>query len=452
MQFHEDPRVIAWWQARLGGLLRWSTPVRRRAILAAGAIWVCIDNGTDSIELADLRTSTGVMAAGLIVLALLAISWLLYRVAVSFSSLPLLVRKHPQITLHAIFWAFLVVVWTTLPAAGIWRMVLIGVAALFPFMVWRFGYLLMSAQHGRMKGTRFSDHFLTFWPLYGGTPTPYGKGWGYLSRCEAKNEEELARSHLAGLKLLVLAGMWYVCRITMEGVLYGSGNALTRKLGGHTLGIPTVSDLIDKDVANTKLWASWASIYCELIYQVFLRAVRGHVIIAILRLFGFNVFRNTYKPLLSESVVEFWNRYYYYFKEVMANFFFLPTFTQFGSKLRKWPNLRLFVAVMAAAFIGNTYYHLIDLEQFMVQGRVFDGLYALRSRTFYCLLLAIGIYISMRREQSRLGRSPASGTMRRILRIAGVWTFFSLIYIWNIRSEASFTDRVNFFLSLFGIG
>jgi len=25
------------------------------------------------------------------------------------------------------------------------------------------------------------------------------------------------------------------------------------------------------------------------------------------------MFRNTYKPLLAESIVEFWNRYYYYF-------------------------------------------------------------------------------------------------------------------------------------------
>jgi hypothetical protein len=42
----------------------------------------------------------------------------------------------------------------------------------------------------------------------------------------------------------------------------------------------------------------------------------GHMIIGTLRLFGFNVFRNTYKPLLSESILEFWNRYYYYFKEL----------------------------------------------------------------------------------------------------------------------------------------
>ncbi|MEF8725082.1 hypothetical protein [Candidatus Accumulibacter phosphatis] len=40
------------------------------------------------------------------------------------------------------------------------------------------------------------------------------------------------------------------------------------------------------------------------------------MIIGTLRLFGFNVFRNTYKPLPPESILEFWNRYYYYLKEL----------------------------------------------------------------------------------------------------------------------------------------
>ena len=45
------------------------------------------------------------------------------------------------------------------------------------------------------------------------------------------------------------------------------------------------------------------------------------MIVGYLRLCGFNVFRNTYKPLLAETMVEFWNRYYYYFKELLVNFF-----------------------------------------------------------------------------------------------------------------------------------
>ena len=365
--------------------------------------------------------------------------------------MPQFVRKHPQLSLHSVYWAFLVVLWTSTPDSGLWRQVLFGVAAMFPFLLWRFGYLLLSGQHGRMSGTRFSDHFLTIWPIYGGSNAPYGKGFGYLSRFEAKNEEELARSQLAGIKLFILSNLLLVAMKVLEGVFYGPGNALTKMLGGYTLGIPRLSYLIALEGKNTAIWISWISIYCELVYQVLRHAVRGHMIIAILRLFGFNVFRNTYKPLLAESIVEFWNRYYYYFKEIMSNFFFLPTFTQLGKKLRNWPTLRLFAAVFAAAFIGNTYYHLIKFSDVMVQGQVFEGLYALRSRIFYCFLLALGIFVSMLREQRRGGRPPAPGQARRLLRIAGVWTFFGLIYIWNVGVGAPFATRLSFFFSLFGI-
>lgn len=450
-QFHENPAIIAWWCSRLGRVLRHFTPFRRRAILAAGALLICINGALRTGQSADPGAPDGILAGLLVALALVAIAWLIYRAAAGFSSLPLWVRKHPQLTLHSLYWGFLVVLWNTAPGSGQWRQVLFGVALVFPLLVWRFAYVLLSGQHGRMAGTRFSDHFLTLWPLYGGSNTPYGNGFGYLSRSEAKTEEELARSQLAGIKLLLLCGVWRIVNEIMEGVLYGPGNELTQILGGYTLAVPKLKRMVAGEGANPALWISWLSIYCELIHQVLRHAIHGHAIIAVLRLFGFNVFRNTYKPLLAESIIEFWNRYYYYFKEILANFFFLPTFTRLGKKLCNWPTLRLFAAVFASAFVGNTYYHLINLEMVMVQGQVLEALYLQRPRIFYCFLLALGIFVSMLRQQRRGGRAPASGQVRRILRIAGVWTFFSLIFIWNVRSSGSFMARVNFFFGLFGL-
>jgi D-alanyl-lipoteichoic acid acyltransferase DltB (MBOAT superfamily) len=196
---------------------------------------------------------------------------------------------------------------------------------------------------------------------------------------------------------------------------------------------------------------AWASLYCELVRHVLRLASSGHRVIGILRLFGFNVFRNTYKPLLAESILEFWNRYYYYFKELLVAFFFIPTFTRLGGKLRRWPQLRLFAAVFAAAFIGNMYYHLLNLESLLVTGRVLDAIYGLRSRFFYCLLLAIGLYVSMARQQQRGGAAQSSNPAARFRRIFGVWTFFGLIYIWNVKCSAPFLTRVEFFLGLFGV-
>lgn len=450
-QFHEDAAVIAWWQSRAGGALSWFTPFRRRAILAASAVWIGIKEPLNSLaKVDDLPVPSDGFGKALVILALFGILWLCYRAAVRFSSLPGVVRRHPLLTLHLLYWGFLALLWFVMPPTGPWRMVMNGVAIVLPYLIWRCSYMLLAGQHGRMAGTRFHDHLLYLWPAYGGSNTPYGKGLIYLSRCEAKTEEELARSQLAGIKLLILSGLWGITLNIMEGVLYGPGNALTGTLGGYTVGIPELSQLTSGSV-QAPLWASWTSVYCELVWQVLHHAIRGHQIIAILRLFGFNVFRNTYKPLLAESVVEFWNRYYYYFKELLANFFFLPTFAQLGKRLRSWPQLRLFLAVFAAAFIGNMYYHLIQHDEALALGNVYDRLYALRSRMFYCLLLAIGIYLSMVREQRRGGKPPAAGAARRVLRIFGVWTFFGLIFIWNVKGGGPFFARVDFFLGLFGL-
>lgn len=452
-QFHENPAVIAWWCRAGGRVLAWLTPpARRRALLAAAALLVgSITVWTTLTRNKYLATGFEVPAVVLVVLAQFAWLWLVYRAARSFPSLPAPVRRHPQLALHGTYWLLLLVVWFTAPATGLWRAMLLGLAILFPMLLWRMAYMVLSGQHGRMASTGFRDHLFYLWPAYGGSDTPYGKGLAYLSQHEAKTTEELARSQLAGIKLLLLAVVWRLVLTAYEGVFYGGGNWLTAALGGHTVGTPEMKTLLALG-AQAPWLASWASVYGELFADVLRLAVKGHLIVGFLRLYGFNVFRNTYKPLLAESIVEFWNRYFYYFKELLATFFFMPTFTGgIGKRLRQWPNARLLAAVLAAAFFGNVYYHVIKESVAMAQGQLLQVLAAHSSRMFYCLLLATGIFVSMLREQKRRGAAPVAGGLRRVLRIFGVWTFFGLITIWNSEGGAPFASRIDFFLGLWGL-
>ena len=54
------------------------------------------------------------------------------------------------------------------------------------------------------------------------------------------------------------------------------------------------------------------------------------------------------------------------------------------------------------------------------------------SRLVYCALLATGIWLSMLRRQSRSPSTNARGQLVRLRKIAGVWTFFGLINIFNL--------------------
>lgn len=451
LTFHEDPAVIAWWHARLGRSLNWLTVSRRRLILSVTAVLAGIGEPLYIVSKnSELPLPRDATSAVMVVLALFGLLYLVYRAAVRFRELPLLVRRHPQLTLHGVLWCILAVLWNTTPAAGAWRAVLLGVAYIFPVLIWRCGYLLLAGQHGRMPGTRFSDHLITLWPPYGGTPTPYGKGWVFLSQSEAKTVDELARSQLAGLKLLLLAALWGGAMFLLEGVLYGDGNGLTRILGLQVIPVPGLGDIIKQGAQAPHLLA-WVSVYLEFVKQVLRHAASGHIIIGVLRLFGFNIFRNTYKPLLAESVVEFWNRYYYYFKELLATFFFLPVFAGLGKRLKHWPKLRLFAAVFAAAFVGNVYYHFIDHQKTLATGEILGELSSSPYRLFYCLLLASGIFISMLRQQAQQGQARSTAPVARFLRRFGVWTFFALIFIWDVRSRTKLPVRTDFFLGLFGL-
>ena len=120
--------------------------------------------------------------------------------------------------------------------------------------------------------------------------------------------------------------------------------------------------------------------------------------------------------------------------------------------MRPW--LRTFLAIFAAAFVGNIYYHLIQQVDLLAIGDFADLWRVLHARIFYCFLLATGICISMLREQRRRGRSANDRTRvtRRIVRIAGVWTFYSVIHIWGVAGgTATFGQRIHFFLSLLAL-
>lgn len=451
-QFHENAAAIDWWRRHLCRLLLWLTPpARRRALLAIAALWVGIDATLALLAKHKALPIPGdSLGAGLVVIAQFALLWVVYRAAANFSSLPAAMRRHPVLALHSSYWALLAVLWLTPPSAGLWRSVLFALAILYPLLLWRCSYMLLAGQYGRMAGTGFADHLFYLWPAYGGAHTPYGKGFAYLSQREAKTTEELARAQLAGIKLLILALVWCLVLSVYNGIFYGPGNELTQVVGGYTLGVPKMASMLELG-GKAPVGLAWASIYGELFERVLKLAIKGHIIVGVLRLCGFNVFRNTYKPLLAESIVEFWNRYYYYFKELLANFFFLPTFAGLGKALRKWPNLRLFASVFAAAFVGNLYYHVIQDSASLAEGLVYRSLSGHKSHAFYCLLLSTGIFVSMLREKNRRGVSPDSRRAPRLVRIVSVWTFFGLIFIWNAGGDATFLTRVYFFLGLFGL-
>lgn len=475
-QFHENPRLISFASSPAGSVIVWLLatlllwpsglshfipfilllvqirPQRAELILCLGSAWVLYDMLISHGAWGPVTIITG----ALIILSLL---YLIFMAARSYQGLPGPVHQHPLIILHLIILTGL----TLLPVfhnalstfhPGLSR-VITAIVLMSPFFAWRVGYLLLSARKRQNKLGNFMDHLYYFLPIFGGTNVPYGKGRDYLLAKRAHGPEQFAKSQLAGLKLLVLAWLWLGVMEAMDIGVYGEKGRLTSFALSdfHPAIFHLRTMMLGEAPQHIPIYMAWEGVFLDLIYATLDLAIFGHFIIGCLRLFGFNVFRNTYKPLLAQSLVDFWNRYYYYFKELLVDFFFYPTFlTYFKSR----PKIRIFAAIMMAAFLGNTYYHLLE---WLAWGQVSflsgKGLWTqLVPYLFYTFLLGLGVFVSMLREQKRRGKPQQPSTypwLHSIRRIAGVWIFFGLIRIWDVGPLATFGERMVFFSSLFGM-
>ena len=451
-QFHENRQLIAWLSTQ--SWVIWLTPQRRKSLLfygalVAGAVGVFSRNA----KWRDYRALGPWLEHGLAFLFLLGLLYALYLAAVNFKHLPAIVRGRPQICFHLLFWLLLVVLWCYPMPDGFGLAVLSAIAVSFPYLVWRSGYMLLSGQRGKAVNSRFRDHLFYIWPIWDGTNTPPGKGHDYLSRTEAQTPENYAQTILGGCKLLFLVALWKLVLDLIGALIYGDPkSSFSGLFRGYTLGISRLKQIVGERMV-LPLAQVWFSLYFELIWETLSMASKGHVWVGVIRLFGFNIFRNTYKPLLAQTIVEFWNRYYYYFKELMMECFFLPTYARY---FRGSPRLRIIAAVFTAAFVGNMYYHLLQHKDPLILGewRKLWGL--LGARLIYCGLLAGGIMISMLRQQRQRSRlqvvpSAASQRWRRLRSIAGVWTFFAIINFWNVISNIGIAERARLFFSLFGL-
>jgi D-alanyl-lipoteichoic acid acyltransferase DltB (MBOAT superfamily) len=113
---------------------------------------------------------------------------------------------------------------------------------------------------------------------------------------------------------------------------------------------------------------------------------------------GFNAVRNTRRPLTSRTIAEFYNRVYYYFKELLVTFFFYPTYFRY---FKNRPKLRVFAATLAAAGFGNALFHFLRNIEFIMQKGLWHALVDFQVYAIYTLILGVAIAFSQLRSLER---------------------------------------------------
>ncbi len=279
--------------------------------------------------------------------------------------------------------------------------------------------------------------YLPFWTL---TAVPFPKGYSYLSKVEVKDANELAVVQIKAVKLLLWSTiLWGLYNLLLH-YGYGPGEYrilhLNEALAQHRSGV-------DHPVSTV-----WLCVSGHYLIKILDLCVFGHRTIAICRMAGFNALRNTYKPFLSQSIAEFWNRLYYYFKELLVEMFFYPTFLRW---FKGRPKIRLFFATFMAACVGNIIFHLVAELRVIVMIGWWEALKSFHVYVIYSFILGVGIALSQLRKR------PAKPRFSLLAALA-VTAFFGVISVLDVADSTMDVDRTltirdyaSFMLCLAGI-
>ncbi|MFT5770280.1 MAG: hypothetical protein ACI9H8_002266 [Lysobacterales bacterium] len=273
-------------------------------------------------------------------------------------------------------------------------------------------------------------HYHPFWMGSTPTPVPFPKGAAYLRKIEAKDSSELAVTQLKAIKLLYWAMLLVIVQAVCVGLIYTG----TIRIWDWSFAMPYFMDALrfnealSSSVAGSPAawYLNWLALAARFTMDLLNMAIWGHVMIAVCRMAGFRALRNTYKPLRSATIAEFWNRYYYYFKELLVEFFFYPTFMRY---FKRMPRFRLVFATMAAAGFGNVLYHFLRDSSYIARLGLWEALLSFKVYLLYGALLGLAIGISQLRNRNR--RTDRDSLRTRTLAPLSVLTFYCVLSIFD---------------------
>ncbi|MEM7303105.1 MAG: hypothetical protein AAF468_18650 [Pseudomonadota bacterium] len=342
--------------------------------------------------------------------------------------------KRPVLTLMLGWFALFAVAVTqaqgTIAHAALWSFLGVSISGL-----WFLAYAAIDNKSKDPTPRAYRAGFLR--PFWGGSAIPFGKSFGYLNKFAAKSDEDLAVTRLKALKLAIWALLLTALWKGLEWALYGQ------------LGIDPLQSAILAHAGGeaAPVLGNWASVFSNYFLDLVIIAVWGHFIVATIRMAGWRIPRNTVNPLAARSIAEFWNRYFFYFKELLVDLFFYPTFLRW---FKARPKLRIAFATLCAAGLGNFLYHFMRETHHFATKSVMEALAVFPSAVFYSLALAAGLILSQLNPRKA---KPEDGFFAyHVLPRANVMLFFCFLKIFDdITGEGTLTERLAFTASLAGV-
>jgi hypothetical protein len=364
-------------------------------------------------------------------------------------------RLRRPLTLFLAFFGSLLAIAISAPLPPFAKICLWGFLLILSRYLWYIAYSLHEA--GRDDPTPFGIQLGNYFPFWSAgvwrfSSIPIPKGVGYLRKIECRTSDELAVTQLKAAKLLLWVVWLAIARDWIEHAAYGrEGRFWFLSPISSVFDLPTREILLRRISSGEPCPAlgSWMALLMGHFLFILRLTVDGGVIVSLCRLTGFDALRAVYKPFYSRTFVEYWGRSVFYFKELVADHFFYPTFLRY---FKNRPRLRIFAATLAAATLGNYIVHFTTgVENVLRVGLRSDLVHGI-PYALYSVFLGLAVAISQLRTKEHQELMRAHWFRREILSRVWVLGFTTLLFgftEWSL----DYPPRVyfRFFLSLFGI-
>lgn len=371
------------------------------------------------------------VALGCLLVWMLSMSWMLRWVSKHPHAL---MAKKPLLTLLVML-VFLCVLgqWSYLDAQAsvlVWSFIF----TLTPYL-WFLTYAIVDQRlHPSTHRIQQMGIIRPFWsPTY----LPHGKGHAYLEKYAAPSTDVLAVTQLKAIKLLIWANVLFLCHELLHWIFNDLGH------------LPSLTDTIDIYLRGQPLTWAMSGLALLVSHAKFCLQVAywAHVFVGIARLAGYRLPRGSWRPLESLSLADYFNRFHFYFKELLIDLFFMPTFLKC---FRKHPKIRQFFATFMAAGVGNAIWHFFREVDLIATHGWMTSLATFTSYVFYCVVLATGIGVSQWRTTHRL---PQPITRRdRLVAFVLIWTFVTGLHVFGDGTRThTLWERLQFFAFLCGV-
>jgi hypothetical protein len=415
-------------------------PAWRRSLLSALAVAMCLNNLVPRF----VAGSAGRITMSYAVLEMAAV-WIALLLAWTRWLPPRAVSRHSLLLLHVMAAGLITGLWMMRGRGALAGVIAGGLSSLVPELLWRSSYWIKWRTRQPEKAPIWSNLFAAL-PFLGAGGVPIGKGPEYLASHEARDPGQLASAQLEGARLLLLAILWRVTDAFLAGLLWARASAWVPEwaVSRHPL-LPAMETLLHLPFLYP-WWERWAALYGELFHVILTLAVFSHTLVGIFCLAGFHIPRNMQSPLTATTILDFWGRYYFYFKELLMDFWFFPVFLRASRLPVLW---RTMLATVAAAFVGNFYYHVILYWPRLAAGDAENFRAMLLARAIYCALLATGLCGSFARSLARRGKPSQARLPRRVFQALVVSAFFAVLHVWNfIDVPISWNERITLWKTL----